>query len=105
MTGSLRRIALMAAVIAIAATPALAQNAPKAPPKDNPTDNPTTQTEKAFRESVEMILKALEKLVNSVPLYEAPEVLKNGDIIIRRKHPEKPPVKKKNDKSSDTSRT
>ncbi len=30
------------------------------------------------------ILNALELLLKSIPQYEAPEVLENGDIIIRR---------------------
>jgi len=102
MVGSLRRIALAAAVIAIAAIPAPAQDAPKKPA---PGDTLTEQTEKAFRKSIETILKALEKLVGSVPLYEAPEVLKNGDIIIRRKRPDAAPAPEKKEKSPDTSRT
>ena len=102
MVGLFRRTALVAAMLAVIAAPVLAQEQPKAaPPKDTLTD----QTEKAFRQSIETILKALEKLVNSVPLYEAPEVLENGDIIIRRKHPEKTPPDKKDQKSDGTSRT
>ncbi len=33
------------------------------------------------------ILKAFELMLKSIPQYEAPEVLENGDIIIRRKRP------------------
>ena len=101
MVGSLRRFALTAAVMAIAVTPTLAQDAPKAPP---PKDGLTEQTEKAFRKSIETILQALEKLVSSVPLYEAPEVLENGDIIIRRKRSDDAPKEEKKEKPSDNSR-
>ncbi len=46
----------------------------------------------AQREAVEGIgklLEALQMFVKSVPQYSAPEVLPNGDIIIRRIHPDK----------------
>ena len=40
-----------------------------------------------------MMLQALELFINTIPQYEEPEVLENGDIIIRRKPkaPEKSP--------------
>lgn len=47
--------------------------------------------EQAIREGAEKILNALRLLIGSVPQYEMPEVLPNGDIIIRRKHPEPAP--------------
>ena len=34
---------------------------------------------------VKMMLQALELFINTIPQYEEPEVLENGDIIIRRK--------------------
>ena len=37
---------------------------------------------------------ALISLMHSIPQYETPEVLDNGDIIIRRKHPEPSPPKR-----------
>jgi len=39
-------------------------------------------------EATRTILKAVEMMMQSIPQYEVPEVLENGDIIIRRKHPE-----------------
>ena len=39
------------------------------------------------REGLEQMMRALRLLVESIPQYELPEVLENGDIIIRRKHP------------------
>ena len=54
------------------------------------------QTEKTLKQGIEMILRALETMFLSIPQYEAPEVLENGDIILRRKRPEenKPEEKK-----------
>jgi hypothetical protein len=37
------------------------------------------------REGIEQMMRALGLLVESIPQYELPEVLENGDIIIRRK--------------------
>lgn len=38
-------------------------------------------------EGLAKIISALELFGQSIPQYEAPEVLPNGDIIIRRKNP------------------
>ena len=49
----------------------------------------------AQREAVEGIgklLEALQMFVKSVPQYSAPEVLPNGDIIIRKVQPDKKPA-------------
>ena len=40
-----------------------------------------------LEEGTQTILRAFELFLRSLPQYEAPEVLPNGDIIIRRKHP------------------
>ena len=37
---------------------------------------------------MKMILNALQLLLKSIPHYKAPEVLENGDIIIRRVQPD-----------------
>ena len=37
------------------------------------------------REGVETLLRALEALIDEIPLYEMPELNEDGDIIIRRK--------------------
>ncbi len=42
------------------------------------------QAEQMARESVEKLLGALKRLLYAIPQYEAPEILDNGDIIIRR---------------------
>ena len=78
-------VQIIVAIIAIlvAAGPTQAQ-------KPSPNDNMQEQTEKALKEGVQTILRALETMFKSVPQYEMPEVLENGDIIIRRKKPKNP---------------
>ena len=34
-----------------------------------------------------MTFDALDLVLKAIPQYEAPEILKNGDILIRRKNP------------------
>jgi hypothetical protein len=43
-------------------------------------------------EGIGKLLEALQMFVKSVPQFAAPEVLPNGDIIIRRLHPDKTPA-------------
>ena len=44
------------------------------------------------REGLEQMMRALRLLVESIPQYELPEVLDNGDIIIRRKRGDDAPA-------------
>ncbi|TNE39122.1 MAG: hypothetical protein EP348_03935 [Alphaproteobacteria bacterium] len=39
-------------------------------------------------EGVAKLMSALRAFISSIPQYEAPEMLPNGDIVIRRKNPE-----------------
>ena len=48
-----------------------------------------------IEEGVNMVLGALELILKTIPQYSAPEVLQNGDIIIRRVVPEKEELKDK----------
>lgn len=43
------------------------------------------EAQKAAMEAAVKILSALNLMIGSIPMYEAPQVLENGDIIIRRK--------------------
>jgi hypothetical protein len=44
------------------------------------------------REGVETLMRALEALIDEIPVYEMPELNEDGDIIIRRKRkPEEAP--------------
>ena len=80
MTGLFKLIAVVVVAMALAAPPVAAQ-----------APNAQERAEQAIWESVQRILGALQMLMQSVPQYEAPEVLDNGDIIIRRKRPVKEP--------------
>ncbi len=69
---TMSRILSVAAVLALLAAPAAAQQ--KSP-------------EELMREGAARILEALKGLLGSIPTYAAPEMLPNGDIIIRRLPP------------------
>ena len=53
------------------------------------------RAEDMAREAIEQLMRALELMLDSIPQYELPEIMENGDIIIRRKrrtpHPEPDP--------------
>jgi hypothetical protein len=65
-------------VLSFAATPAFA-------------DSATEDAERLATEGLGKILGALDLLMKTIPQYAAPEVQPNGDIIIRRLHPEDAP--------------
>lgn len=46
------------------------------------------EAEKLAGEALSKLLRALDVMIDSVPQYAAPEVLPNGDIIIRRLNPD-----------------
>ncbi len=71
-------LALAPTAAALAETPA-----PGTPRQESPSD--------LAREGLEQMMRALRLLVESIPQYELPEVLENGDIIIRRKDPKQKP--------------
>lgn len=68
-----------AVVLALGGAPASAEDS------GEPTD-PMEQAEEGLRR----LMFALELLIASIPQYEMPEVMENGDIIIRRVPPEAP---------------
>ncbi len=55
-----------------------------------PAPDVREQAEQAIKEGAEKIMRALEFILHAVPQYEMPEVLDNGDIIIRRQNPDRP---------------
>ena len=91
---------LVAATIAflIAAGPVRAQ-------QPAPGGSTQERAEKALKQGMEMILRALEYMVDSIPQYEAPEVLENGDIILRRKKRQEKKREEKNKSPDDSSST
>jgi hypothetical protein len=85
------RINLAAAVIAAFAT--LAGPLPAfAAEEETPSE--------LAREGMERMLRAIELMIEMIPQYEVPEVLENGDIIIRRKNP--PPVSDEEEEVDET---
>lgn len=46
------------------------------------------EAERLAGEALTKIMRALNLMIDTVPQYAAPEVLPNGDIIIRRLNPE-----------------
>ncbi|MBE0529704.1 MAG: hypothetical protein IH626_02695 [Rhodospirillales bacterium] len=81
-----KMIPLLAAVL-VTATLGLS---PARAAEDTPLSNRAEQAEKALREGAEKMIRALQGLIQSIPQYEAPKVLDNGDIILRRKDPGTP---------------
>jgi hypothetical protein len=43
------------------------------------------RAEDMAREAIEQLMRALDLMLDSIPQYELPEIMENGDIIIRRK--------------------
>ena len=87
-------IALLLASLSLGAPAAFAQ------------DSTLQDAQKEAAEGIGKLLQALQMFVKSVPQFSAPEVLPNGDIIIRRIHPDQTPTPdrpKQND--DDTSST
>lgn len=76
-------VVLAGACLALAPGARADGQAPGQPPAQSP--------EQMAREGLEQMLQALRLLVDRIPQYELPEVLPNGDIIIRRKHPKPKP--------------
>jgi len=48
------------------------------------------RAEELARKSLEELKRSLDEILQKVPIYGAPEVLPNGDIIIRRRPPAAP---------------
>lgn len=48
----------------------------------------TQSPEAMVRDGLDKVMAAISLFVESIPMYEPPEVLPNGDIIIRRVHPD-----------------
>jgi len=56
-------------------------------------------------EGIAKLLQALQLFVKSVPQFSAPEVLPNGDIIIRRVKPQEPSPEKPEAEDPDSTST
>lgn len=79
-----RLLSILCVCTALAASPAAASDQDGSP-------------EDLAREGIGKIVSALEMLLMTIPTYEAPEILPNGDIIIRRVDPLTPKREEKDD--------
>lgn len=52
-----------------------------------PAQAENQQPDEMISEGASLIINAIELMLQAIPTYEAPEVLPNGDIIIRRVDP------------------
>jgi hypothetical protein len=76
-----RRKAAWLAVAMLAGLPTAAA-AQGAAPKE-----PLSDTEQAIVDALTRTMELLSRTFDQVMIYEVPELLPNGDILIRRKHP------------------
>ncbi|MBO6827323.1 MAG: hypothetical protein JJ879_14045 [Sneathiella sp.] len=53
-------------------------------------------------EGLTRLMDALKLFVDAIPQYEAPEILENGDIIIRKKNKDKDDEDEKDPKTEET---
>ena len=49
-----------------------------------PLEREAEETARAFRDALERAMRLMDNVLGSIPQYQLPEVLPNGDIIIRR---------------------
>ena len=80
LTGTL---CLTLAVVIMVSTPVISADLHKAQTPPSQQKKPGDMIE----DGMKMILNALSLILKSIPQYKAPEVLENGDIIIRRVRP------------------
>ena len=76
-------LCLTIAVFIMVSTPAISADLHKVQTPPSQQKKP----EEMIEDGMKMILNALQLILKSIPQYEAPEVLENGDIIIRRVRP------------------
>ncbi len=76
-------VIVTAAMMSLSGTLALGADSKSAP-------DVRDRAEQAIKEGAEKIMRALELILLAVPQYQMPEVLDNGDIIIRRRNPDRP---------------
>jgi hypothetical protein len=85
--------ALLFAAALLAASPALA--ADKSPAER--LRHELERTAESLAGNLERLLSTFEEVAREFPRYEAPRMLENGDIIVRRKPPD-PAEKRRRDK-------
>jgi hypothetical protein len=87
MVSGLLTAALMAGVLCVAGAPSpgFAQSGPVQQVQSQ--SETEADAEERIRQGLQAILDGLGLFMRDIPRYEAPEILPNGDIIIRRINP------------------
>ena len=75
------------AALLLAGAPAFAEDTPGKAPEERSLGERLDEAVKDLDAAMQDALRSVERLIEDVPGYEAPEVLPNGDIIIRKKRP------------------
>lgn len=73
--------AIIGAMVVVLLESGMAQAQSRPPPT---LEQQTDEAARAMRDALEKAMRVLDGVLGSIPQYEAPEVLPNGDIIIRR---------------------
>ena len=73
--------AIIGAMVVVLLGSGMAQAQSRPPPT---LEQQTDEAARAMRDALEKAMRVLDGVLGSIPQYEAPEVLPNGDIIIRR---------------------
>ena len=89
MTRILTTLCLTVAMFIMVSTPVISADLHRVQTPPSQQKKP----EDMIEDGMKMILNALQLILKSIPQYKAPEVLENGDIIIRRVQPGKKPTK------------
>jgi len=83
---------MVAATIGLGLTlPALAEPTPVQGRQPPTLEEQADEAARAMRDALARAMKLLEGVVDTIPQYELPEILPNGDIIIRRIPPKGAP--------------
>ena len=74
-------VAVLVGVLAFAGIPADADE----PPLSEQAQDEAERARRLIEEALANLVAGLKLVMDSIPQYEAPEILENGDILIRRK--------------------
>lgn len=85
----MKKVPLVFAMAMMLAVPAQAEEQKNLPDWD--------ESQEMLEEGAKRVVGALELFLSAIPQYEMPEILPNGDILIRRKTPDNDTSPKKND--------
>ena len=70
-------VSILMVGLLMASSPLQAEESPRTDPDGTPSE--------LLEGAAQRLVRALELILMAIPQYEAPELLENGDIIIRRK--------------------